>query len=159
MNNALLLSYAANTLSCLMSRTRAASSFLDARHAFAVQDMDAFAGDFWRFLFRGERRRLRLLDPEARPDGTFSPAEASGFDSHWHRYAALACVNERDCVQYSLQFNARSVSAEPDVEVEAMPDGGFAVRWNGSAEQKADVMHALVSFVLKYGFTLEPEEE
>ena len=159
MNSSLLFSYAVNTLSCLMLRTRAASSFLDARHAFIVQDIDAFAGDFWRFLFRGERRRLRLLDPEARPDGTFSPAEASGRDSHCHVFAALAYVNERDCVQYALQFNASSVSAKPDVEIEAMPDGGFAVRWSGSAEAKADVTHALVSFVLKYGFTLEPEED
>lgn len=158
MNHDLLLSYAVNTVSCLMSEARASKGF-DALRAFVVQDMDAFAGDFWRFLFRGERRRLRLLDPEALPDGTFSPAEASGRDSHWHAYAALAYVNGRDCVQYALQFNAKSVSAKPDIEVEAMPDGGFAVRWNGLAESCAGVLNALVSFVIEHGFAVMPEME
>ena len=158
MNSDLLLSYAVNTVSCLMSRARAACSF-DSRHSFVVQDMDAFAGDFWRFLFRGERECLRLLDPEARPDGTFSPAEASGRDSRWRAYAALACVNGRDCVEYALQFGVKSVSAEPDVEVEALPDGGFAVRWNGLAESHAGVFNALVSFVIEHGFAVMPEIE
>ena len=159
MNNDLLLSYAVNTVSCLMSKARAAVLF-ESRRSFVVQDNHAFAGDFWRFLFRHEDRRLCMLDPEARPDGTFAPAEACGRHSSTGRlYAALAFVNERDCVEYALQFNAKSVSAEPDVEVEAMPGGGFAVRWSGGAERKASVLNALVSFAIENGFSVMPEME
>ena len=159
MNDDLLLSYAVNAVSCLMSKARAANSF-DARHSFVVQDMHAFAGDFWRFLFRHEDRRLRMLDPQARPDGTFAPDEARGRHSSTGRlYAALAYVNDGDCAEYALQFNATSVSAEPDVEVEALPPGGFAVRWSGSAESKARVLDSLVMFAVRHGFSLMPEME
>lgn len=135
-----------------------------ARYRFVVTDGDAYAGDFWEWLFQREDESLRSLEPAVCRDGAGVGRAVRGCLPRCRHgvlsVAAVCVVGEAPgrCV-WKAQWGSHSLPQEPDLEVEAMRGGGFAVRWSPRAEAKADVMDWLVSFVVWNGFEMKPEED
>ncbi len=136
-----------------------------ARYRFVVSDGDAFAGDFWEWLFSHDDDALRTLEPVQFRDGSLTGCAVRDCLPRCGRSSSVAAVkydgfgeNAGRCV-WVAQWESHFIPQEPDLEVEALRGGGFAVRWSPRAEAKADVIDSLVCFVVRNGYSMEPEED
>ena len=130
-----------------------------ARYRFVVADDDAFAGDFWEWLFSHGDEALRTLAPVRFRDGSFTGCAVRDCLPRCGQDVSVAAAKYDGRCVWTAQWESHSIPQEPDLEVETLRGGGFAVRWSPRAEAKADVIDSLVCFVVRNGYSMEPEED
>lgn len=155
-----------NALSAVMTgwTSLACDAPEDARWAFVVPDEDAFSHDFWAALVKDwDFGPLNSHAPVVMPgvSGCLTPETLYDELPAGNPSVSVAYPSEfsHGMTVYACQWGSHDLPPVPDLEVEPLERGGFAVRWAKVAETVMSVMDHLVAFVVANGFAIEPEEE